>query len=607
MGIKRPFGQVMWPEPPIIGESFLAWTVRTAHENVLPSCYTLLRKAGLAYTDKPIVALRGDLDVRTMATILGAPPCEVEQRMLVASPVPGFTKFNGVAVRSDSIATNARRFSPTTLARTRTHLAKSMVRTLPFCPASWEYLQDSCNYCHAVQRWRHAHDMTRCDRCCSDLTLQVPQTVDPALRSGLLQVASLLAPDPAARAQAITSLPSPLQALEAGEVWELLLSISMIFDPSLPIDRPARVDISDQRRLTSALAQGWEVLCGYPSSLVDKIDHIVRAGNRSGRRRLINTLRNSSRKMTLPAVQQVLRSIQSLYLSEDGSLPPRNLLVKPAARLLGVTETELADARDRVLKCRIGVRNGRLLLNLDRDEVSRLAKVRNARVGRYAAAVTLKIPPYGIDQLIDAGHVAADHHPWLIERFGSPTITTHDLNDFLTRLIDQASSPEDIDNPMPLIEIMRSFGGGAKPWGAVVGALLYGDTSFCLISPAIRSLDQVAVSSAEIARIRSLSCGRGNAKYSQLEALEILNLVPKHGAALNHMRVGEPGDRVWRLDGKRVEGMASEYASYAELTRRTGLFQRTIRDKLVADGVKQLKPFGWERHAAEQAFAGLLA
>lgn len=599
----------MWPLVPLPGESLLGWITRTAHENVLPSPYTMMRRAGLGYTDKPVVALlRTDVGPM-LAQLLGAEIGEVARRMLRPTSDPGFVQLSGASVRLNGLATNSRRFSPAALSRTGTHLSTDMIRALPFSTSSWEYLQDTCANCGSVQRWRHAHSMRSCDACCGDLTLQPAEQVEPGLRTELEEIAALVGEKGAARDAALASLAEPLRDLDAGEALELTLAVAAMVDPSLSVRFSARLRSSEQRRLASAMASAWTLLRSYPTSLEQMLlDASSRRGEvdqRLVRERIATTLRGVTRVSHLPRVERALSLASTGYTTRENGIPPENMLVKPAARALGVTESEVADAREKgVLIKRIGWRNGRMLANLDKSEIENLAGIRQTLVAPFSIGKSLGLPLYGAEQLLASGVIDTHDHPWLLHRHASPQATVATL-DKLVRSLRLSGSTSRPDEWIALSLAMRAIGGGPKPWAAVIGRMLNGDLPYFLVGQRVAPT-QLFISKLEARRLRKLGFGQGSAGYTQVDALEILNLNIKQVAALSVLPGKREKGKGWRLDREELESAASRFVSRGELMARTGANMATIGKHIREHELGKPGPLGWSRTDAERKLADLL-
>jgi hypothetical protein len=600
--------RVMWPVPPMDGESLFSWLTRTGRRNVHRSPFTVLRRCGLAYESRPYTALDGGVDAGHLAGALGGNTEDVSSRMLSESETSGFCVLDGIDVRRDDLVTAVRRFSPKSVRARKFHTMHAMYRMLPFCPESWEYLKDTCSVCGQVQRWRHAWALDRCDGCSSPLEREVGVPVQHALRPALEALSRIVGSDRTERRRIIDTLAPDLAALGPGGVLDLTYSLAMVCEPKLPLERPARLQLTDQRRLASALAAAWNVLLEWPAAFDElvcetissarfKAEERQSAPSRAARQRLVNMMQSRDRATKLPQVIHLMVSVADTYRGVAKAPSSSNVLVKPAARRLGITEGEVSRGRETgLLATRIGLSNGRILLNLDGAEIARLEQARRARLGAHAVGLRLRLPAYAVERLAATGLLEADDHPWLVARFGSPVITEEAVRAFKDKVLAVASSSRGIAHRADLASVMRRFGGGPKPWETIFSMLLNRRLRFCVVGKDV-NVGTICIAGRDAARCMALDPGESRNTFSQADALEILNLLPKHGKGLSKLRVGSSDSNRWEIDGGKLDRAAKRYISYPELVARTGLYPRTIRDALLNLGCHPPTDLGWIRQS----------
>jgi hypothetical protein len=299
-----------------------------------------------------------------------------------------------------------------------------------------------------------------------------------------------------------------------------------------------------------------------------------------------------------PALPEVTATLRVLTVA-----PERAVGVKPAARLLGVTEGEVARARDAGrLGEVVAIHHGKLRMSLDREEIEELSEKRLDRISRHAAGELLGIPAYGVEQLVVSGHLDVQRHSWLLDRHGAPVLLRRDVEALRDRIV--AASFGAVTNPVTLSVAAKAFGGGPKPWAMIVCMLLAGRLDCAAAVESDGSL-RIVVSAAAIPLVASLPVGAGRPIYSQLEAVEVLNLTAKHAAVLTDLRLAaDVGSRNgWRLDGEAVDVIASSRASMAELMSRSCASQKTVASHLARCGVLPLDGFGFDRARALKVLA----
>lgn len=300
------------------------------------------------------------------------------------------------------------------------------------------------------------------------------------------------------------------------------------------------------------------------------------------RQRLVNFLQSRDRASKLPQITSLMNRTSAAYAS--GLTTSDNLLVKPTARRLGVTEGEASSSRESgLLATRIGVRDGRILLNFDAAEIERLENARRNRIGAFAAGSRLHLPVYAVERLVARKLLDADDHAWLVDRFGTAVLTESSLQSLQDRLASMACSQSEIADEVDLATVMRGFGGGPKPWETIFDTLLSKELPFCIVGAGVDT-KTICIGSKDVDRCLTLQPGASRDTFTQADALEVLNLLPKHGRALNELRTGCVSSTKWEIEGNKLLGAAKRYVSYPELVSRTGLYSRTIRHSLLGLG-----------------------
>jgi hypothetical protein len=279
--------------------------------------------------------------------------------------------------------------------------------------------------------------------------------------------------------------------------------------------------------------------------------------------------------------------------------------VKPSARLLGITEGSLAEARQRgELAITLALNRGGIRFGLAREEIVRLSNARRDRIGEHAAATMLSMPKYGVEQMIEMELLELEHHPWLTGRFGGPVLTREAVVSYVEHLRDSSVAASEDDVALPLL--MRRYGGGPKPWGMIHAMMKNGKIPFAIRASSDGRLD-IAVPRSSAARLLALESGRGRAEYSQEEAFEILNLVSKHGARLAGLPRKSRMGNSWSLCGPSVEKMARELMSPGEAAARSGKPHKTIDLALRERGCFMRQRFWWCREEIEREAGDLLS
>ncbi len=600
---NRAMGQAFTPVPQFHNESLLSLVTRTARRSGHEGPYAILRAIDFAYTAKSGAILSDTSKVDKLAHTLGTTCDAIAQCMLHPAPTPGFVILTGITVREQGLITGVRRFSSATLRDGEVHLNSWMFHALPYCAKSWEYLKDSCSRCGQIQKWRHAFCLHRCDACSSDLRMQPATEVEPELRRPLSALASLISPEASARANVIQSLPDEVRDLDAGEVLEVVIALARILDPSIPAQFGANLSLELQKRQVHAMAQAWEMLEALPNSVIDLLIS-WKSEDCKIKNRFIHVspiLSCDVHEEYLPGTRRVLGSVLEGLTTQDKDIPERNIAVREAGKLLQSREELFVQARlEKILTSRVGIKKGRVLIHLDRDEIETLATHVKDRTSLYKIASRLGLPTYAVRQLLDAGLITVCTHPWFAYRYGEMVVTNTAVNDFEQKLRLNAVSGLDISTAVRLDRAMTAFGGGPKPWDKVFRLILDGRLPV-EIGERVTTRD-ILIRQSDAIVLRNIPKAEPVESYSQEDALEVLNLPPKAGKHL--LSVGESWGsgqvgKVWSVPGKMLNDLADRHISYGEIMARTGLAPKAIENALLAGGLKAPGGLGWSRAEVE--------
>ncbi len=295
---------------------------------------------------------------------------------------------------------------------------------------------------------------------------------------------------------------------------------------------------------------------------------------------------------SLPGVDGAIE-LMFASLSAGVSSKDHHIRVKPAARLLGITETEMARARDAgILQHGLCLSNGRLLKTLDRSEIDRLAQARRTRVGQDKAGRTLGVPAYAVLQFMKEGLLKVEEHPWLMQRYGGFVTTTSALDTFMSNLREGSMTDSPVD-AVPIKKVLRGYGGGPKPWAEIVRMMLTGELPYFLDDASTVESALISASSKDV--LLMLPFGSAPDAYSQSDAVEVLNLHMRQRHVLApYASMGNHGTS-WNIDADVLHRLASTYVSTAELMAKYDHHARGIRDSLLRAGLSQSDKFGWHR------------
>ena len=604
-------GPVLFGIEPIPGETLMSLVTRVVVRNILPSSHVILEQVGAPHAQNPTAAIVPGLDEALLAHILRQPVGEVTDRRHAPSDVEGFVQSFGVTVRADELVFRRRRFSPAAIAASPHIRATWSHKMVPCDTVTWEYLADACR-CGAVQRWRAAYHLDRCDRCCRPLARVPAETVDPSLRYGLAFLIGLIDPAEDVRHAARAQLPGALHEWDGGMIFELALALTNLTATSYITRRGHQPPDDDLLCYTQALSQTADLIRGWPHSLVPALEAAV--VDRSLSRR---NVRYTGIADYIPAldsevlptiVREEINRVLAPIATAAGTTPDDQIAMMDAVDLSGWALGTLAEERRAGrLKTRICFRANRVFPALDRAEVVWLRDFRDNRKSAEALSSALHLPRYAVPQLADAGLLTIEKHPFVISLFDAHQLHKRELAEFVAAL-QAAQVPSDaIDNPIPLHRAARAIGGGLKPWGVIFSRMLTDASATDRIAFSMTggSINRICISAADARALRNLDLrhtqpGVIAPRCSQRDALEILNLPAKHAHLLKRFA---GADDEWLMDWGDVLRLAGDRITLTEMAARVDMNGAKLEALLESEGCPRSDDFGWLRTSALKALS----
>lgn len=595
-------GPVLRGVPAIQTEGLMSLVARTVTRNILPSSHVILSQVGARHANNPTASLIVDLDETRLAEILRQPLLEIQRRRHLPRTDAGYVDFFGCAVRSDDILFRRRRFAPTALARSAHARALWSLKMIPCCTETWEYLIDTCT-CGSVQRWQAADRLDRCDRCNAALADAPTTTVDVEHRDDLSFIIGLIDPDESRRAAARSQLPFTLATWDGGMVLSLALTVMSLTAAGITYSRRATSGAADLRQYTASLAQAAHIVRHWPERLIDALTDAVRDRSifkHNVRHKGAGHYLAGINSEVLPSiVRSAITDALAAITSAAGRVPADQIDMRQAATLTGQHEHKLAQSRrDGHLITRICFRANRFFPTLDRAEMETLDDFLANRLGPEKFTHLLGLPQYAMAQLVDESLVASCTHPYIIAHYGPLQAHNSELLQFRLALMGASAPIASIADPRPLHRAARGMGGGAKPWGEIMGDLLSGKIPYSFEGESIK---HIFISSADAARLQTrnlaaMSTGVGSRFVSQRDAAEILNLRLKHAHILP--TIAKLSGGAHRISWSRLRRMARDRITLSELSARSGIHGTRLECMLERDGCRRHDTLGWFRRKA---------
>lgn len=593
--------EVWWPLGIGQRESLLSFSTRTMDHNVLPHIAALLREAGQVHRNRFVDVVRGDVPSEALAVLLGLPFAEVARRRGVMGP-DGRFRYMGIEMRPEDVCTRVRRFTPAGLAERLEHRASWTLRQLPFCAETWQPLIHRCD-CGAVQDWTMVRDVAACQGCGGPLAdvecEMVPVEWQPALRV----YSDLLSGEVSVREAALARLPTDLGAGGSGAAVDMVLGLAPVVEPRLHRSVRHPGSWRDQPMLlASAIATVMKGVLSGPEATTRMLLGCVPADTTVRTRQLgrLSAFLLGRGRTLLPAACVAILDEAAAALVSPGPGDARAIDFAEAGALLGRTRRTLRAARrSGALRTAFFIRRGELLPALDRVEVERIASTPSSGPGTFGRR--LHLPPYAVEQMAGSAVLRWIEHPFVLETQGIRIAQGEDAR--LIERLTAASVDLSGDDAVGLTTVLRSMGGGPKPYGPLFRALLDGEVAFEMRSAAML-VARIRVRLADVSALRAAVLCRpayltfpAPSWYTQMDACDILNLHVRSRAiilTLEHDR--ENGGLL--VSGPAVTHAAQRFVTVGELAARLGRNAMTVAGELRKAGLRQVDGLGWGRAEA---------
>lgn len=594
---------------PIPGESFNGLLHRWAASNFVDRMFDITQAAGVEYPNFQDAAFNERRDLAKIAEKTGIPLWELQSRTLPPGAAPRSRSFFGVSMPKADLELYVRRFAPVSLRLSAHHRALWLIRTLPFCPESWQYLRSTCHResCGVVQRWSTTTGVERCDRCLADLRDSPSTYVPEPLRDALGDVARLLSPDAAQREETLAGLPAALRGVPTHTTYELLIRLIKVVDPSLPAQRTF-THHADPSQLSRAMAEAWPLLQTWPEGFLDFTAEKIRPrinrsdGNNGETMRFLKT--GTGRfPCSDPEVSQLVKEISdSIDVSQSASRG-RYLALNEAAGALGHKQSRLSDLRRKgILRTRFAIKQGVPFAAFCSDEIAGLRAGFEDRVSIETVRTELGISCHGVEQLLAMGLLDELPHPYFRARYMWVPVSRTSASAFAAKFDSQARIS---GGKVSLHHAVRIIGGRMKPWGPILAMLLNRELDYELAEQSEALVRRIYISRSDVSRLRSVYFDTAQTSSFQFERFvtkrdtaETLNLGPVQATDLLRGHYTPRGSRFPAVPIDVVQSLALKYMSAAELAWRLGV--SNTRAYLLAKkvGVTQIYPGGFCRSSA---------
>ncbi|URW75061.1 hypothetical protein M9980_10890 [Sphingomonas donggukensis] len=605
---KAPW-RVSTVRPPLPGESADGLVARVAAGEFANRTFEITSMAGADFTHRAAVSRQDARGISIVADCLRVDPEDLAQRCAVVQGGPQRTRRNaffGTSIDALHVVTTVRRFAPASLVISEHHRALWMLRPLPFCEETWQFLAQNCPnpHCGFTQRWQLTNGVGLCDSCGEPLTRAQAEVVPHALRTNLGHAVGLVHPDPERRSQSLGLLPPEISKLPLGNLFDLMCALAGVFDPEVRFKSSRRaIDPNAPHPLVAAaMAGAWSVLSTWPEGFErlagDRLATRVGRFGDGNSGATLDFLLTPSRTKLAPDVASVIEQMRE-RLSGNAT---DGYHVRVAAARTGSTASAMAAARRRGEVPTVFHLNGRRVLPLiERTAIDAMTSM--VRTPHRYAAAHLGVTFRAVEELILCGLLEAGGQP--LSRSTMETVTQASLKR-LTDDIRGAAGPARKD-AIPMRHAMRSVGGRLKPWAAAIQAMLAGSLKFQMDDTEGPLMNRVAVPPDYVNLIISLADIADDAArpfatmMSKGDAADALNLMPRQYETVLQKW---PSSNGWErtVPVAAVENMLRIFASASEIAHRLSIPAAAVRRRMREQGVARLSDAGYDRAAFDAIY-----
>ncbi len=577
---------------PASGESLRGLTADTLRRNGIKTAWRVLKTVGAPARNRPLLSEHPGVSAERLAAAL-----RVDEELVRARMYPvigkGERSFFGLPVPHTGIETRERRFAPAFFKHERQHLAAWELRLLPFCPVSWDILVSRCP-CRpgkvTTQGWtRTGSRPDQCDECGRPLSRIATGSVPDALRQKLELISRLVTDVTHGRDDWRECLPTNLTDANTADLFRVLHMLADNIRVPARTEHDCGHDVWTDAAIDRLVA-ACTILTQWPyaieraefdlaedSAALVKLQKeycalgVVREGKGSGAGKRAGSQQrprmNSGAAIGIREATAVARlSVETLEAVWSAGLVTRH--VRP--------------------------HGGRVLPAFDVPELETIAAKWRERIELGAVAYRLGIPRYGMEQLCDQGTVSAnaisagDFEPAFLEEV---------VARFETELADAAD--DRMTEGVQIDQMMRTVSGRAKPWGALMAAMLGGGVRYGLGDGEDPIFDRVVFHEdfdigTLVRRITNDSEHEfAHDRLSQSDALEILNCSASSISILNHL--SSQGRNPRFFDRNAVLDLAAKVVATAEVAERLDVHPARVARIMRSANIHEVVRGGWPR------------
>ena len=450
-----------------------------------------------------------------------------------------------------------------------------MNRLLPYCPESLELLIDTCSTCGQRQGWRHAWGINTCDvwACRSLLTHPTGEKLADELIDDYRLFAAIVSSDPDQRDAALAGVDPKLSTLPPAVLVSMILQLGSTVSSERARLHKNTIQNLEPQRLASIVARGAHLIRDWPHTFRNGVvEEMMRIGleNGSEQRRFVMVVRKLADRTVRP--EQAVAIHDALPEASEHAGMALSKLLTPVVNGSEVCRRCLLNPADlRSLRSHnlipFRMATGKERIQAQYDEAAVAAMEKAFRQSEFASRLEQKlgIPRYASEQLACLGLVEQEDHPALLHLEKRLCLRKRSVEQLVQELENAGRrSPRPIES-LKLRTAIKRFGGGPKPWAALLSALRAGEVPFWLEGSG-RFIQRAYVMLADLERFTDLSFDeaawpafRFQQFMTQIDANEVLNL-----DNLQLRRVLNAGELLFKASGVSVITNRADVLKLAE-------------------------------------------
>lgn len=387
-------------------------------------------------------------------------------------------RIGASACRRGQLHFASRRISPKTLETSEHHRIAWLHSLLPYCPESFELLIDRCPQCGKTLRWTKAKCIGTCEHCLSQIKPVRSEFLPDNLRENYRSFAMLAAGMARERQQVVDGLAPDLAALSPFSLTMLTSSLGSLIEEDNP---DTTVKSADPISLATRAATGFALLDGWPHKAADAITRKLSECRNNGEGNVQFATR--ARKLAnAPSVLEdqanlVRNSLPKLFkhIVHAVDLNRETLGIARLSKLTGLTSADIDRIRDaNAISHSIFRDSERSGVVFDHNESIEF----NTRLRSTAPSSRLErildIPRYGIEQIVGMGLGGLKPETNRAVMVIDPDLRLDkaETDLFARKMLAKVQAGPCPNNVVSLFKASRLIGGGLKPWGPIIKALL---------------------------------------------------------------------------------------------------------------------------------------